>query len=658
MSAGSVSRGSELAIDESPRHDDEIDLGELFAAIWAHKFLVASVAGLGLLAAAFYALSVATPTYEAQSRFELNEANRESFGELGGLATLAGVDIDRGGASEAEKLQDRIFSRPFLEQIAEPAALYEDPEFNGTLQPPGLKDQVIDALGLASDETQTQARIDAEVARRFEDLVALSVKENGILELTVMHPDPERAAAIANIVVSQALKNLYDIRREQTREKLDYFAAQLFEVRSELDQSAQALKDYSLANNLQSQEELARSSAQLVSLRERREDLSNRSDALHRLAELARGEGGFDIQSRDAFLRDHPTASSLEFRRLIGWSGAEESWSLPAPDQILALRESLDNQVSTLDRTIRELEEDAEQSAEAATELEALRREIAVNEAMYEAMLKQFEGESLTSGFAVESGQVIETAVPPVEPSAPRKALIAALGMVLGVFGGIGLALFFAMRRGVLHTKGALIDAFAMRQASTAHRAIARRSLRNFKRGMRALRGKPMRAVEDLLVQIGPDIPARIAVVPSAAGRLATNGALAIADLQRPSQGRLCIVDLSETGDLLRSLGLGIGGDPAELDGELFIVWPKLGKRQNRSAAVPDVIESLSAQYDQLVLFCPPPEQGTAVTQKAVNCASAVVVLAQSGHTTRSASEKIRALLSHNAATPAGLMVA
>ena len=648
-----------MAIDESPPYDDEIDLGELLAAIWAHKVLVFGSAGLGFVLAAFYALSVATPTYEAKSRFELNEASQESFGDLGGLASLAGVDIDRGGASEAEKLEDRIFSRPFLEQIAEPAALYQDPEFNGTLQPPGLKDQVFEALGLASDEAPTQARIDAAVAGRFEDSVALTVKDNGILEVMVTHSDPERAASIANIIVSQALQNLYDMRREQTREKLDYFAEQLFEVRTELDQSTQALKDYSLANNLRSAEELARSSAQLVSLRERRDDLRQRLSALDRLAEIARSETGLDADFRDDFLQSHPAASSLEFRRLLDWSSAESSWTLPETEELDALRQGLDDQVATLNRTILALEDDAEQSAEAATELETLRREIAVNEAMYEAMLKQFEGESLTSGFAVESGQVIDRAVAPVGPSAPRTTLVAALGLVLGFFLGIGLALFWARRRGVLHTKGAVRDAFALRDVMIAHRALAKRRIRNVSRGLRALRGRPMQAVEDLLVQIAPDAPSRIAVVPSVETRLATNGALAIAQLQRPTDGSLCLVDLSERGSFLHSLGLDLALDsPAELEPGFFALQPRLGEGQNRSSGVAEAIDELAGQYDRLVLVCPPPDFGTAVSQKAVKNASAIVVLAQSGQTTRSASEKISALLSRGSATPAGLLVA
>jgi uncharacterized protein involved in exopolysaccharide biosynthesis len=648
-----------LEIVEASQSDDEIDLVELLAAIWANKSLVIGCTGIGVLLSIIYVLFIATPTYEAANRFELNEPKRESFGDFGGLASLAGIGVDRGGASEAEKLQDRIFSRRFLSQISEPAALYEDPVFNAALRSPGLKEQAFDLIGLGSDEAPTQARIDAAVARHFEDKVLLTVKDNGVLEVTVTHPDPDRAASIANIVVSQALQNLYEMQRKQADEKLEYFAEQLFEAREDLDMSTQALQDYSLENTLLSQEELARSSSQLGSLRDRRETVRQRRRALDQLADIARNENKFDAGVREAFLENYPTASSLEFRRLLGWTSSEGSWRLPTPENIVMLRQSLNDQEATLDRAIRNLEKDAEQSAVSATELERLRREIAVNEAIYQAMLKQFEGEALQSGFSVESGEIIDMAVSPVEPSAPRSALVAALGLILGAFLGIALALLWTMRRGVLHTKGALYAALPIQQMTTLHRALARQPVRNFMRALQAFRGKYMSAVEDLLVQISPGTPSRIAVIASATGRLTTNVSLAISRLQRVSSDSLCLVDLTDNGGLVRTLGVRRAADnPTELEPGLFVVQPSLGDGQSPSCAVSDALDALSAQFDKLVIVCPPPELGTAVSQKAVNHASMVVIIAQSGHTTRLALEKVKAVLSNSPNAPTGLMVA
>lgn len=646
-----------MTIDPSTPKDDEIDLGELFAAIWANKTLVFSGVFAAFFISVSYAEFVAKPRYEATTRFEINEAGRQSSGELGGFASLAGFDINRGGAAESEKMEDRIFSRPFLEQIAEPANLLIDPDFNGTLRPPSLRAQVFDALGLAPGQTPTQAQIEGAVFERFAQTVTLNVKKNGVMEVLVTHTDPERAAEVANIVVFQALQNLSDTRRQETRERLEYFSEQLFGVRSDLDLAAQALKDYALANNLRSQEELARSSAQLVSLRERRDSFNDSDAALAQLADIVQSGAQLEAKTRDAFLTNFPIASSLEFRRLLGWSSGESFWKLPTLEEITALRRDVEVQIATTDRTIRDLTNIAEQNASAATELETLRREIAVNEAMYEAMLKQFEGESLTSGLAVRSGKVIEMAVPPVAPSEPRKMLVVALGSVLGLFLGVGVALTAAMRNGVLYTKRSVIDAFAIRDVGVAHHALTRRPQRNFQTWLENLIGPPMRPVEDLLVQLGPKTPNHIAVIPSTLSALAINGTIAIAHLQRPENGRLCLVDFTENGYLTKQFGMSRAEIPIEISSGFFIVQPQLGEGQSRRTSVQAAINDLSAHYERIVLFCPPPEQGTAVSEKAIGCASAVIVLAQSGHTTRRVSRRIVALLARDAAKPAGILI-
>jgi polysaccharide biosynthesis transport protein len=647
-----------LIIDPSTPKDDEIDLGELLAAIWAYKTVVFICVCMALMFSVLYVNFIATSRYEAATRFEINEAGRQSFGELGGFASLAGIDINRGGAPESEKMEDRIFSRPFLEQISEPANLLTDPDFNGTLRPPSLRAQVFDALGLASGEAPTQAQIGEAVFAHFSQTVTLNVKKNGVMEVLVKHSDPERAAEVANIVVLRALQNLSDTRREETREKLEYFSEQLYDVRSDLDRAAQSLKDYALANNLRSQEELARSSAQLVSLRERRDSFYDSDAALAQLADIVQSGASLEAGTRDAFLTNFPVALSLDFRRLLGWSGAENVWTLPTLEEIVALRRDVKVQIVTMERTIRDLTNNAEQNASAATELEELRREIAVNEAMYEAMLKQFEGESLTSGFAVRSGNVIEMAVPPADPSEPRKMLVVALGAVLGLFLGVGAALTAAMRNGVLYTKRSVVDAFAIREVSIAPRALVRRPQRNLQNCLGSLSGQPMRAVEDLLVQLAPEAPTRVAVIPSTLSDLAINVTIALAHLQRPDNGTLCLLDFTEDGYLSRRFCRSKPENPIELSTGLFIVKLQLGEGQNRRISVQASIDDLSARFDRIVLFCPPPEHGTAVSEKVIGCADAVIVCAQSGYTTRLISHRVVSLLARDAARPVGLLIA
>lgn len=643
---------------ETTRADDELDLAELFAAIWAKRSIVFAGTAVGASAAVVYAFFLATPSFEASSRFELMEPNSPSVGELGALASLAGVDVGGGDGSEAEKLEDRVFSRPFLDQIASPGGLYRDPYFNTSLQPPGVKAQLFDQLGLGSDEPVSQAKIDASVAGRFEEAVALNVKDNGVIELTVTHTDAEKAAQIANVVIEQILADLFTMRQDRSSEKLEYFAEQLLEVRSELDKTAQALKEYSLENNLLSQEELARSSSRLVSLRERREDLAQTQRALDELAAIAQRQDDFDRETRDAFLKQFDVAFTLEFRRLFGWTGGENTWPLPSDADIAELRQELTEQYNTVVRAITRLEEEARRQAEAATELAELTREMAVHEAMYEAMIKQFESDSLSSGFDVASGRIIETASVPVQPSSPRKALIGALGLVLGVFGGTGVALASSMRQGFLYTRGSLQDAFNLHSTVKAHRALAKKTRRSLSGRLRSLSGKAIRSVEDVLYMVSTDAPNRLAVLPTGDYPLALNSALGFGKILSEQHNSTCIVDLSEDGTLSKLGGLTNGTERYVLEAGFDLVRPNTLERNGSRKSVLEAVDALTKGYDGVVFFCPSPDQGTSISRQIAADADALIVVAQAGKTTREAVDQITSVFALMREKATGLLMA
>jgi hypothetical protein len=83
------------------------------------------------------------------------------------------------------------------------------------------------------------------------------------------------------------------------------------------------------------------------------------------------------------------------------------------------------------------------------------------------------------SGFAEASGTILQFAVPPIEPSAPKSSLILALGAVLGVFAGAGIALARRVTSGRLHTARAIAEAvmagkvFRMKRSSVPSEVVA-----------------------------------------------------------------------------------------------------------------------------------------------------------------------------------------
>lgn len=102
----------------SDQYDDEIDLRELFMVLWAGKIKIVAITAVFAVASVIYALSVPNQ-YKATAL--LAPAQQESgglsgaLGQLGGLASLAGVSIGGGESSESQIAQEIMKSWSFVE---------------------------------------------------------------------------------------------------------------------------------------------------------------------------------------------------------------------------------------------------------------------------------------------------------------------------------------------------------------------------------------------------------------------------------------------------------------------------------------------------------------------------------------------------------------
>jgi len=113
---------------QMPLADDEIDLRELFKALWQGKWIIIVTTILFSVAAVFYALSLPN-IYK--SEVTLAPVSEESSlripGQLGGLAALAGVNL--GGLSGGDKsglALEILKSRDFISRFIEENDLYAE----------------------------------------------------------------------------------------------------------------------------------------------------------------------------------------------------------------------------------------------------------------------------------------------------------------------------------------------------------------------------------------------------------------------------------------------------------------------------------------------------------------------------------------------------
>ncbi|HCG8426981.1 TPA: LPS O-antigen length regulator [Vibrio parahaemolyticus] len=99
--------------------DDEIDLRELFAALWKGKWIIIVTTFFFAVSAVLYALSLPN-IYKSDALLAPAESSNggglsKMAGQLGGLAALAGVNLGAGESSQADLAVQVMKSRQFVE---------------------------------------------------------------------------------------------------------------------------------------------------------------------------------------------------------------------------------------------------------------------------------------------------------------------------------------------------------------------------------------------------------------------------------------------------------------------------------------------------------------------------------------------------------------
>ncbi len=110
---------------QSALADDEIDLRELFAAIWQGKWIIVATTFVFAVLSVIYALSLPNIYRSEALLAPVNaDAGMNLPGQLGGLAALAGVNLGGGGGDKTTLAIEVLKSREFIGRFIEEQDLY------------------------------------------------------------------------------------------------------------------------------------------------------------------------------------------------------------------------------------------------------------------------------------------------------------------------------------------------------------------------------------------------------------------------------------------------------------------------------------------------------------------------------------------------------
>ena len=463
--------------------DDEIDMGELFAALWSQKILIILITGLSIFFAGYLALTT-EKTFTSQAIFQIEKTNNNSGfnlpGELGALASLAGFNGSN-KSSSPDNLLERLNGREFIVAMSQKFSLDLDLFFN--TYDPNYRDPLWKAIikrfiGWQKTEQDKNAIIEISIIKNFRDYVKFETTEGGAILIKVTHRVPQKAADYANGFTEEIRLLVENESIAAQKLRLNYLSETLADALQEMDDAQENLKNYALKNSALAQENFISDSLKLDQIRMEKRNSEEIFDLLLIIQSLVKS-GNLDSSSYATLRSNQPLVDDVEFRRILGMSETISAWTWPKIQTIEAVSTTLQDRIKRLDVNISNIEENAKIYATSAEDLAKFKRDALIAEATYKVLIEQVKSHSLVAGFKPETFKIFEYAKPPLGPSSPKRNLLLALGTVLGMLIGCALALINAIRKDVYYKRSTLLSDASPKLAlkSKSLRRLSRKSI-------------------------------------------------------------------------------------------------------------------------------------------------------------------------------------
>lgn len=218
--------------------DDEIDLRELFKALWQGKWVIIVTTLLFSVAAVFYALSLPN-VYKSEVTLSpvAQDAGLKIPGQLGGLAALAGVNLGGlGGGDKTGLAMEILKSREFIGRFIEQNDLYlpimAAEGWNRT------NDKLLLDPKIYDEQTQQWVRkVNApfqpkpstlETVEEFKKLFSVNQdKTSGMVKLSVEHFSPYLAKNWADSIVKAINEEMRTRELAEAERSIAYLNSQI-----------------------------------------------------------------------------------------------------------------------------------------------------------------------------------------------------------------------------------------------------------------------------------------------------------------------------------------------------------------------------------------------------------------------------------------------
>ena len=437
-----------------------LDLHDIYTFVKSNWRIIAAWTIVAVALALGYSFT-ATPLYTATVELALDSRKVQVLKEQ----VVGDNSLD---SSQVESEVTVLRSESIALAVVKELKLTHDPEFVDAT--PGLFSKIFGGNGDLSDEVRTRIAVSALRG-------GLGVRRLGlthVLEISFRSPDRVKAARIANAAAQAYLTEQLNVKYQAARRASAWLQERIAELRNQSSDAARAVEAYKEKHNivdtgagrgLLSDLQVQELNQQMIGATAATAEAKARLDRIDEvLKSPAPGEALGNVSEslhsevitklRQRYLTDRERV--VEFTAKMG---PTHTAVLNLKNQMAELQNSMIDelqriaQTSKSDYEIAKAREDslraslgkqiqaAGASGQAQVDLKELQSASQTYHTIFENFLQKYTEAVQEQTFPVFDAHVITVATPPLGKSHPKRTLIALLGLIVGVVGGLGHSL-------------------------------------------------------------------------------------------------------------------------------------------------------------------------------------------------------------------------
>jgi len=435
-----------LPWDHAPREPHLLDY---FIVIKKHQWLVITFL-LTVVTVVTIASFKMKPIYVATARVEVDKEvqNTVQFQDSNPYDEFE--DMDSYLETQTKILQSETLALQTIKTLD----LGKYPEFGGASTP------------LNFGQAGSSERKPAILGAFLGSLSVKRVPNSRLIEVSFEAQDPQLAAQVVNAHLQDYIELNFRSKYDATTQASNWLSAELEELRIKVEKSEDARLAYERENQIWQIDEKQDITTQKLgdmskAVTEAQTELAEK-EALYRMAtsgnidalpaarestviqDLLKRKADLDQQYADAVNQYGPNypkvqrlldqqkelADDLEKARKTVADGVAEDYNT-ARNRVALLQEGLDKQKA-----------EANDLAEKLVQYHILQHDAEANKQLYDGLLQKLKEAGITAGLRSSNIRIVDPALVPTGPSRPQKARNILLAFLVGLVGGIGLAIF------------------------------------------------------------------------------------------------------------------------------------------------------------------------------------------------------------------------